>query len=139
MKFKIEDFANSHRSKRVPPEGLRKSQWVKQSEPRMDHTGKSFPSTRAMCAAWGISSGAYYQRVSHGWSREQALTTPAGGSPDRVYDHTGRGFRSTRAMCEAWGVCLSTYRSRIDFGYTVEQALTTPPHGGRKGAEDEPA
>lgn len=131
MKFKIEAFANGHRPKRVPPEGLRKSRWVKQSEPRMDHTGKSFPSTRAMCAAWGISPVTYYKRVAKGWSLEQALTTPAGGPPDRVYDHTGRGFRSTRAMCEAWGVCLTTYRSRIDFGYTVEQALTVEPWGRR--------
>lgn len=127
MKFKIEEYANSHR--RVPPEGLRKSRWVKQSEPRMDHTGRSFPSTQAMCAAWGIAPKTYYGRRARGLSLEQALT--AGGSRVRVYDHTGRGFCSTRAMCEAWGVCYSTYQSRVDFGYTVEQALTTPPWGRR--------
>lgn len=43
-----------------------------------DHTGRVFPSFRAMCEAWGVSPGLVRVRISRmGWSLRCALTTPA--------------------------------------------------------------
>ena len=43
-----------------------------------DHTGRVFPTFRAMCGAWGVSSGLVRVRISQlGWSLKNALTTPA--------------------------------------------------------------
>lgn len=43
-----------------------------------DHTGRAFPSFRAMCEAWGVRPGLVRARISQmGWSLRCALTTPA--------------------------------------------------------------
>lgn len=43
-----------------------------------DHTGRVFPSFRAMCEAWGVSPGTVSARLHKmGWSLKNALTTPA--------------------------------------------------------------
>lgn len=43
-----------------------------------DHTGRDFPSFRAMCAAWGVDPGLVRVRICQlGWSPKNALTTPA--------------------------------------------------------------
>lgn len=43
-----------------------------------DHTGRVFPTFRAMCEAWGVSPGLVRDRVNYmGWSLRCALTTPA--------------------------------------------------------------
>lgn len=39
-----------------------------------DHTGRAFPSVKAMCGAWGISASMYYYRLKSGKSLEEALT-----------------------------------------------------------------
>lgn len=43
-----------------------------------DHTGRVFPTFRAMCEAWGVSPGTVSARLHKmGWSLKNALTTPA--------------------------------------------------------------
>lgn len=43
-----------------------------------DHTGRVFPSFRAMCETWGVSPGTVSARLHKmGWSLKNALTTPA--------------------------------------------------------------
>lgn len=43
-----------------------------------DHTGRVYPTFRAMCEAWGVSPGLVRVRISQlGWSLKNALTTPA--------------------------------------------------------------
>ena len=46
--------------------------------PSADHTGREFPTFRAMCEAWGVSPGLVRERLHKlGWSLKNALTTPA--------------------------------------------------------------
>lgn len=43
-----------------------------------DHTGRVFPTFRAMCEAWGVSPGMVSARLHKmGWTLKNALTTPA--------------------------------------------------------------
>ena len=41
-----------------------------------DHLGTKFYSITSMCAHWSIDRKLYEYRISHGWTLEQALTTP---------------------------------------------------------------
>ena len=46
--------------------------------PSTDHTGREFPSFKAMCEAWGVDPGVVHARLHQlGWSLKNALTTPA--------------------------------------------------------------
>lgn len=38
-----------------------------------DHEGRTFASKKAMCEVWGIKVGTFEQRMSRGWSLEEAL------------------------------------------------------------------
>ena len=41
-----------------------------------DHLGNKHYSRTAMCKYWGIPRKLYEYRITHGWTQEQALTTP---------------------------------------------------------------
>lgn len=113
--------------------------------PCKDHTGKEFPSARAMCAAWGVTRDTYVRRVSEGWPLETALTTPADGSrhadvrPEKtrdngpVKDHRGKEYKTLKSMCAAYGITVSRYRGRRSLGWDLERILTE-----RDTANDKP-
>lgn len=44
------------------------------STPCTDHTGRHFPSVKAMCENWGLFYTTYKTRMKHGWTQEEALT-----------------------------------------------------------------
>ena len=41
-----------------------------------DHQGEKFYSITSMCKHWGVERKVYMYRVTHGWTIEDALTTP---------------------------------------------------------------
>lgn len=94
--------------------------WRSNAKACQDHTGKEFPSIRAMCKAWGVSPQTYASRRRRGCSIEQAL------APIAVYDHLGNKFSSLTAMCVKWGIPRDVYYNRHENGWSVEKALTTP-------------
>ena len=84
----------------------------------IDHLGKIYPSTKAMCDAYGISPRTYYDRRKKGHTKGEALTVK------RVTDHLGNIYSSERAMCREYGIKADTYWSRRKKGYSLEEALT---------------
>lgn len=96
-----------------------------------DHTGREFPTFRAMCAAWGQRYITVAKRLERGATIERALTEQSRWTRRHegriVADHTGRWFRSVSAMCEAWGIGRRTWNYRIAAGWSVERALTEDP------------
>lgn len=44
--------------------------------PCKDHTGQRYEDDKAMCKRWDIDIEVYRARKAHGWSVEEALTTP---------------------------------------------------------------
>lgn len=61
-----------------PKEDRRKPKGGSHGKPSTDHTGRVFPSFKAMCAAWGVDPGLVRIRTCQmGWSLKNALTTPA--------------------------------------------------------------
>lgn len=96
-----------------------------------DHTGREFPTVKAMCKAWGIAYGTVAKRLERGVGLKTALTAQPmwtrrhEGRP--VTDHTGREFRSVTAMCQAWKIDRRTWLGRITAGWSLERSLTEPP------------
>lgn len=95
--------------------------WRDRSKVCQDHTGKEFPSIRAMCRAWGVSPQTYATRRGRGYSIERALTP----IPPAI-DHLGNKFPTLTAMCVKWGIPREVYYGRREDGWSVEEALTTP-------------
>lgn len=96
-----------------------------------DHTGNEFPSIIAMCRYWEISRTAFDNRISRGYTLEQALTEPKYRSskgkkkgPVPVVDPKGIIFHSIKAMCDAWNCPYALYMSRKEIGWTDIEALT---------------
>lgn len=60
-----------------PKEDYRKANGS-HGKPSTDHTGRDYPSFKAMCEAWGVDPGVVSSRLHKmGWSLKNALTTPA--------------------------------------------------------------
>ena len=70
-----------------------------------------------------IAHSTLYGRLSRGWPREKALSTPP--RPNRYI--TANGKRQTlAAWARALGVPAATIYSRLTRGWTEEQAVTCP-------------
>lgn len=107
--------------------------WRSNAKACQDHTGKEFPSIRAMCRAWGVSSQTYATRLRRGYSIEQALAP----IPPAI-DHLGNKFPSLTAMCVKWGIPREVYYCRRYEGWSVEKSLTTPMGGKGKCSITDP-
>ena len=101
-----------------------------------DHLGNTYPSIKAMCAAYHIKPSAYQYRIKKGLSTEVALTTKLGEvrqyTGQGVSDHLGNPYSSIQSMCNAYNINLPTYRERIKNGLSIEEALTAKPGKARK-------
>ena len=97
--------------------------------PCTDHRGRTYASVAQMCQRYGIGYYTYDYRIKHGWTMEEALTTPAGRKkPEgkKCADHFGRMFDSGSVMCRKYGITFSAYKNRLDAGWSKKDALTTP-------------
>lgn len=99
-----------------------------------DHKGIEFESVTEMCKAYEINRDLYKNRLKLGWTKEKALTTPAGPSGRSVltgkpifFDHLGNQYSSMAEMSRAYGITPETYRRRRHIlQMSVKDALTTP-------------
>ena len=92
-----------------------------------DHLGNGFPNMESMAKHWGINRTTYRQRITHGWSVEEALTgikTPK----NTVFDHLGNGFPDVTSMCKYWNITKHAFDQRLRRGWTLENALTKSIH-----------
>lgn len=90
----------------------------------VDHKGNKYKSEADMAKAWGITPRILATRKSHGWTLEEALTTPLKDVSQT--DHKGNVYPTLYAMCDAYGLSVSTYQRRKSAGWSLEKALTTP-------------
>jgi len=98
--------------------------------PCEDHLGNKYPSKAAMCRAWGISAGAFDDKLANGYLLKDILELgldckKAPQRKNNVTDHLGTVYSSTKEMCERWKVNVDAFRRMTSTGYTLEQALTS--------------
>ena len=106
----------------------------------VDHKGTTYPSVLEMCEAYGLSYATYKYRCDHGWTIEQALTTPLNSGPIApkkkrafsCYDHKGKGYPSKAEMCKAYGISLYTFKKRQAEGMSLQDSLEAPVTKERK-------
>lgn len=86
------------------------------SKPCKDHEGQWYPSHKAMCKAWGISSALYHSRIARGWNKKKVLTTPARDriGPIPANDHKGKRYKCLADMARAYGIDPQTLYSRLN-------------------------
>lgn len=87
-----------------------------------DHLGKQFNTRRDMCEHWGIDIGIYTNRISRGWTVEDALTKPV-IPRDGAVDHLGNKFRTKKEMYEYWGTSERRLKLKLESGYTLYEIL----------------
>ena len=100
--------------------------YMKKRKEVYDHKGNPYPSVPAMCKAYNIAEGTYYNRKRAGANTEEALTTGIAHKRQKVQDHLGNWYKSINAMCKHYGITTSAYCSRKDAGYPLEECLTRP-------------
>lgn len=102
----------------------------------VDHKGQKFRSIKEMCASYGINMGTFVDRIRHGRTLEDALTTPTKQMQHAVVDHLGNKFSSVSAMCRHYHISNNAYLGRIKRGQSTEKALMTPTNPQRKTVID---
>ncbi|ADL36338.1 hypothetical protein bpr_II401 (plasmid) [Butyrivibrio proteoclasticus B316] len=108
----------------------------------LDHLGTEYGSKKERARAYGLGNTTVDERLSAGWSLEEALTTPSNhGNKRRVgcKDHRGKSYPSFRAMARAYGLEKSTLKERLDRGWSLKDALITPPDKTRITFDEEKA
>ncbi len=98
-----------------------------------DHTGRAWPSVKAMCDAFNIPMTTFNNRLKRGWTLEQALTTPRDTTRPKhkfvkpVKDFKGVEYPTVGAMCAVYGISEKVYWSRKRIlKWDLEKILTTP-------------
>lgn len=98
-----------------------------------DHLGREYPSMNAMCKAYNQPHNTVRNRLSRGWSLEEALTimdksTTKRRTPKKIWtDHLGNKYPSVNAMCKQYNISEKVFWSRKRIcKWPLEKILTTP-------------
>lgn len=100
-------------------------------QPCTDHLGNEYASIRQMCGVYGVSPAAYRNRIRHGMTLEQALTTnryavsPVVGPDGKTYDGITK-------LCAAYGVNRQSIHKHMQNGYTFEEAMAGIAENSKK-------
>lgn len=98
-----------------------------------DHLGNTFPSTSAMCRAYGIQErSTFCLRIKKGWSLEKALTMPVIRTKVPV-ECNGVTYRSYAAFTRATGIDRRSLLRRKRMGFNADEAVELKKNGGCLG------
>ena len=90
-----------------------------------DHHGVEFKSFNQMCIYWGTTERTVKERLSKGWTLEDALIKSNQTSHPCV-DHLGNKYASVKAMLSTYGINASVFQSRKQKGWDLKRILETP-------------
>lgn len=107
---------------------------------KMSDVLEKFSSIEAACAAYKIPTSTFEGRIARGWSVEEALTIPSGGSrhtignikiktkviSEPLVDEKGNVYPSRSAACREFNIPGSTFDGRRQRGWSIYDALHTP-------------
>ena len=99
---------------------------------RVEVGGKTFRSIKQAAEHHGLRYGAVYQRMSNGWTIEQAFLLEPRKSNYQPPQSVA-GYPSMTAAAKAHGIKQQTLSARLRAGWALEQALgITPMHGNNQ-------
>lgn len=90
-----------------------------------DHLGVEFKSFNQMCIHWGTTERTVKERLSKGWTLEDALTK-SNQTNHPCVDHLGNHYPSVKAMLNTYGISASSFQSRKQKGWDLKRILETP-------------
>lgn len=88
--------------------------------------GEHYRRVSDACAAYGVNTSTFYDRIRRGYSIIDALTRECknGSCGVKVKAPNGKVYNSIAAMCSDYGVGYACYKYRVDKGMSMEEALT---------------
>ena len=90
-----------------------------------DHHGAEFKSFNQMCIHYGTTQRTVKERLSKGWTLEDALTK-SNQTNHPCVDHLGNKFPSRKAMLITYGINASVFKHRKQKGWDLKRILETP-------------
>lgn len=90
-----------------------------------DHHGVEFKSFNQMCIHYGTTERTVKERLSKGWTLEDALTK-SNQTNHPCVDHLGNRYASVKAMLITYGINASVFQSRKQKGWDLQRILETP-------------
>lgn len=90
-----------------------------------DHHGVEFKSFNQMCIHYGTTERTVKERLSKGWTLEDALTK-SNQTNHPCVDHLGNRYASVKAMLNTYGINASVFQSRKQKGWDLKRILETP-------------
>lgn len=90
-----------------------------------DHRGVEFKSFNQMCISYGTTERTVKERLSKGWTLEDALTK-SNQTNHPCVDHLGNRYASVKAMLTTYGINASVFQSRKQKGWDLKRILETP-------------
>jgi len=100
------------------------------AKPCVDFMGRKFNSKKDMCIMYGIDTATFDNRISHGWSLKDALTTNVGEKRKEVdFTNTailapnGERYKSVEDLCKAYGLDAVKFKYFINEGWNLEASI----------------
>lgn len=90
-----------------------------------DPHGVEFKSFNQMCIHYGTTQRTVKERLSKGWTLEDALTK-FNQTNHPCIDHLGNRYASVKAMLITYGINASVFRYRKQKGWDLKRILETP-------------
>ena len=90
-----------------------------------DPHGVEFKSFNQMCIHYGTTQRTVKERLSKGWTLEDALTK-FNQTNHPCVDHLGNKYASVKAMLITYGISASVFKHRKQKGWDLKRILETP-------------
>lgn len=90
-----------------------------------DPRGVWFKSFNQMCISYGTTERTVKERLSKGWTLENALTK-SNQTNHPCVDHLGNRYASVKAMLITYGISASVFKHRKQKGWDLKRILETP-------------
>lgn len=85
--------------------------------------GIKYPSLVSACAAFGIATSTYHNRIKRGWTPDRALTQGIANNCGQAIEVAGVRYPTVTSMLRAYCITKKRYYEALKSGMTPEQAL----------------
>ena len=83
-----------------------------------DPYGNEYPTLKAMCDAYSVTTTLYDKRKSRGWSEKECLE-----GHKVIYEKDGIKFRSYSSLCKHYKIHPNTFYKKLANGYSIDDIL----------------
>lgn len=91
------------------------------------YDGVKYPSVKKLCYELGLDCGLVRNRLSRGWSLEDAISKPrVDETMGKGFSYNGKEYSSISSFCKEYGLNYDLVKSRLKYGWSFEDAISKP-------------